>query len=322
MRIVLVLMAMVFTLHANDSVMKNLIDHVLIKNVQLALGYSKKLSEQVGKKNVNVEKAREEFQNLVYAWKKVEATYIGGELDSDYLDTPRFIDIYHEGNENIHKQLARIRKSKDSLDIELFKNSHKTINALEYVLYSANKLTKRDVDMVNRINSNIHKRLTEILNVYKNNSQKLIKDEVFANGAVLNALISSSYKNAMWRVAEGQGKGKKYKKADKKRFEYSLSQTSVKAIKAIVEAHSEVMDGDYRNFGDMAFKNGAKEEVKRVRVLLKESKDLLSSMNDKDLIGKKGDDLYRKLKELYINYGLYMIDALSITAKIIDADGD
>lgn len=322
MRVVLILMVMAFTLFGSGETIKSLLDNVLIKNTQLALSNSSSLAKEIDKKDVNVKKLQEKFQDLVYAWKKVEATYIAGELDDDFVDIPRFIDIYNTGNENIHLQLARIVKSTESLDVELFKTSYKTINALEYMLYSSNTLSKRELEIIKRINANIHTQLKKILSAYKSHAQKLTENENFANGVLLNALIASSFKNAMWRVADGLGKSKKYKKADPKRFEYNFSQTSTKAIKAIVDAHEEMMNGSYKDFGDIALANGAKKETERIRTLIKDAKNILSNMSDKDLIGKKGENLYETLRELYLSYGLAMVDALSVTAKIVEADGD
>lgn len=322
MRIIVMAMIMAISLFASGEVMRSLIDNVLVKNTQMAIKSSQDILDELNKKKVNIAQVRADFKDLVYGWKKVEATYVAGELDGDYLDTPRYIDIYHEGNENIHEQLARVIKSKESLDVELFKNSFKTINALEYILYSNDKPTLREIEIAKRITTSINSHLQDILNVYKNGSKKLLDDESFANGAILNALIASSYEAAMWRVAEGIGESKKYTNIDARRFEYSLSKLSTKAIQGIVDAHQEVLDGKYDDFGDMALKNGAKKEVNAIRPLLKDIQNLLHGMSDKDLVGKQGKELYESLKKLYLDYALYMVDALSVTAKIVEADGD
>lgn len=322
MRVVFVAMMMSVSLFASSTMIKSLVDNVLLKNTQLAIKGTQEVASELNEQKVDITKVREKFSHLVYGWKKVEATYVGGELDSDYLDLPRYIDMYHEGNENIHEQLARVIKSKDSLDVELFKNSYKTINALEFILYQNDNLSPREVEIAKRINTNIQSRLEEILSAYKENTQKLISDESFANGAILNALISSSYKAAMWRVAEGIGESRKYKNVDKRRFEYSFSKLSANALSAIVKAHQEIMDGDYDDFGDMALKNGAKDEVNTIRPLLKKTLTLVEGMGEDDLVGKKGKELYENLKQLYLSYALYMVDALSVTAKIVEADGD
>ena len=52
--------------------------------------------------------AQDNFKNLVKSWKSVQGFYILGDLDDNYIDTPRYIDIFHEGNEDIKKQLDLI----------------------------------------------------------------------------------------------------------------------------------------------------------------------------------------------------------------------
>lgn len=320
MKVLGVLLAMALSLFANEAVVKSILDNVLIKNINQAVQSSHELKSELKEKNED--KIRAKFIDLMQNWKKVEATYIGGDLEDDLLDLPRYIDTYHEGNENIHEQLTRIINSKESLDVALFKNSHKTINALEFVLYKDKMLNKRELEIAKRINQSIYENLEQIAQAYKKDAPKMLKDESFANSAILNALVSSSYKNAMWRVGESIGEGKKYNGKDLRRSEYSLSKLSIKALHASIYAHQEIMDGKYDDFGDMAARNGAKKEVVKIRDLLKNSLALTQNMQDEELLGKKGEELFKMLKTIYINYGLYMVDDLSITAKIIDADGD
>ncbi len=303
-------------LYANPMA-KNILENVLIKNVNETLHAINSLE-----KSKSLKQSQEEFGKLVYNWKKIQASFVAGEMNEDFLDTLRFVDIYHEGNEDIKKQLQRIRNSKDKLEIELYKSSHKSINALEFMLFSGTKLTKRDKDIVHIIISSIKSHLEDIKNVYKNDTKKFLNDEKFANSAILNALVSNSYKTYAWRLAEGLGKSKKYKKKDENRFEYSFSKQDINALKGIVDAHIQIVDADYGDFGDMAMKNGANKEIKNLRKLLQDAKKSLNSTTQEELLGKKGEELYKIFKEIYIHYGLYLISALEVTAKIVEADGD
>ena len=61
------------------------------------------------------------------SWKKVQTLYLAADLDQDYIDTPRYIDIFHNGKENIYPQLDRVLRSSENLDMTLFKNSTKSI---------------------------------------------------------------------------------------------------------------------------------------------------------------------------------------------------
>ncbi len=319
-KIVLCLM-LVVGLNANEMV-KNILENVLIKNVNLAIKDANELEKSLHVKGFLLKQTKDDFSKLVYSWKKVQATYIGGDLNEDLLDTVRFIDIYHEGNENIHEQLERIKKSKENLDVELFKNSHKSINALEFILYGDTKLSQRDINIAQRIVKSIKSHLQDIKDAYKNDTKKLFKNEKFANSAILNALVANSYKTYSWRLAEGLGLSKKYNKKDKNRFEYAFSKQSVQALKGIVDAHLQMVDAKYEDFGDMAIKSGAKDEINELRELLHVTKRQLQNLKEEDLLGDKGKKLYDKFKQIYISYGLYLVSALEVTAKIVEADGD
>ncbi len=322
MRIVSIILFFALSLFAKEDMVSSILQNVLVKNAQNCLKVSEQMQKDLDKKNPNIKQIREDFGSFVYEWKKVQATYVAGDLNEDFIDTPRMIDVYHQGNEDITKQLSRIRKSKNSLENELYKNSHKSINALEYILFSEKNLSNKDIQIAKLITKNISNRVKNILNVYKNDTKKFLSDETFANGIILNALIDSSYKAKQWRLGEALAKEKKFKTKDKSRLEYVLSSQSLNSLKGIVDAFNEVLNAPYSDFGDMALKNGAKKDVIEARELLNELTKLLKEMKESDLMGEKGEKAYELLNKLYINYALYMVGSLEITAKIIEADGD
>ena len=114
----------------NKEILNTLYEKVIIKDVNWALVDIKSLKDAVLKKDIK--KSKEDFSKLVNSWKSVETFYLLGDINEDFIDTPRYIDIFHNGNENIKEQLDRAIKSKDEIRIVLFKNSLKSINALEY----------------------------------------------------------------------------------------------------------------------------------------------------------------------------------------------
>ena len=120
-------------LFANES-LNSIYENVILKNSKNAIE-----SIQIIKKDIEQNqnsKVKKDFSDFVKSWKSVEASYILGDLDDSYLDTPRYIDTFHQGNEDIKKQLDLIIQEKEDLSISLYKNSHKTINALEYILFT------------------------------------------------------------------------------------------------------------------------------------------------------------------------------------------
>ena len=133
--LVLLFSSMVF---ANERVLVNIIKNVSIPNVQETIDNGKILQKDVNAQN---------FANFLKSWKKVEAFYIAGDLDENYADTPRYMDIYNNLKEDLPSQMKRVVESKDEVKTALFKNSFKTINALEYVIFNDKEISKREKEL-------------------------------------------------------------------------------------------------------------------------------------------------------------------------------
>ena len=134
--ITLVLFFSVFAC-ANDldvKILKNIYENVILKESSNALNSINTLEKSVNTKDEK--EIKESFKRLIISWKSVEALYILGDLDEDFIDTPRLMDIFHNGNEDIKKQLDFAFKSGEDAKVALFKNSLKSINALEYIIYT------------------------------------------------------------------------------------------------------------------------------------------------------------------------------------------
>ncbi|WP_428024460.1 imelysin family protein [Arcobacter sp.] len=293
-KIILLIAFSFMTLFAKDTLLDSILKNVSIKNVNQTIENAKILQKNYTAEN---------FKNFIISWKKVEAFYFAGDIDESYLDTPRYIDVFHNLKENLYEQMKRVIDSKDEPQIALFKHSFKTVNALEYVLFNDKTITKREKELADVIVSTIISNLEDIKSAYEEYLSFDKKDEQWENGLIMNALISSTYKLKEWRI-----------KAPKKEQEYILSSNTLSSIQAILEANEEIIgDKNYYNFATMAKKSGAKKEIEEAQKLLnnaiKASKD-----NPKDL--------YKAVNKLHISYFLSLIEQLSITAKILDADGD
>ena len=277
------------------------------------------------KNNINKEDKKEiikSFGDFVKSWKSVEGFYILGDLDDNYLDTPRYIDTFHQGNEDIKKQLDLIIEEKEDLSISLYKNSHKTINALEYILFTKDLKNERVKNIALIITSNLEEKLTEILNGYMETKQKFLKDEVTANAIMLNSLIENSYKMKEWRIGDPSGLSRKFKgKASNERAEYYLSKNSIVAIKSILSTHLKLLGMQkFKNFGSMIRSYSVNEELDDAIKYLKNSlknTEMIKNDNFAD-----ADELYKSLKKLHSTYYISLIGKLKVTAKILDADGD
>jgi predicted lipoprotein len=220
--------------------------------------------------------------------------------------------------------MQRVRQSRDEVSVALFKHSFKTINALEYMLYSSDTFVARDVEISKAIVQNIQKQLKEILEVYQTKGNDFIRNEVFANGIMMNTLVQSIYKLKEWRVADVAGLSLKYKNnPNANRAEYFLSQNSTHAIEAILLAHQEVLDSKtFFDFGDKYERDLKNNDIKKTRELLKKALSKLEKIPQDDLSSNEAQTFYESVNEIYNHYFFTLIQDLKITAKILDADGD
>ena len=94
--LVVLLSSMVY---ANERVLINVINNVSIPNVQKTIDDANILKNELNEKN---------FTNFLKSWKKVEALYLAGDLDEDYLDTPRYMDVFNNLKEDLNSQMKMV----------------------------------------------------------------------------------------------------------------------------------------------------------------------------------------------------------------------
>lgn len=298
---------------ANERIVVNIIKNVSIPNVQETIDNAKILQKDLNAVN---------FTNFLKSWKKVESFYIAGDLDEDYADTPRYMDVYNNLKEDLTSQMQRVVESKDEPKTALFKNSFKTINALEYVIFNDNEITKREKELSIVILNSMISHLEEIKTVYETYLLKPTKDEKWENALVINTLIASSYRLKEWRIGNASGNSSKFKNDVKnERAEYFLSQNSFNAIDAILEAHNQIVKkNQYYDFAAFVMDKGAAIELLVVIDKIKEMQDELKVLPKDDFT--KANKLFNSAKDLHNAYYVSLIEQLSITGKILDADGD
>ena len=307
--LVLLFSTMVF---ANEKILVNIIKNVSIPNVENAINDAKVLQKEANAQN---------FTNFLKSWKKVEALYFAGEIDENYEDIPRYIDVYNNLKEDLNAQMKKAIESKDEPKVALFKNSFKTINALEYVLFKDADISKREKDLSVVILDSIIANLQNINKVYKN-YLVASKDEKWENALVINTLISSSYRLKEWRIGNASGNASKFKNDPKnERAEYFLSQNSFAAIDAILEAHRQIVEKhSYYDFATFALDKGAAIQLLEAIDKLKQMQEEIKTLPKDDFT--KANNLFKLAKELHNAYYVSLIAQLSITGKILDADGD
>ena len=245
-----------------------------------------------------------------------------GDINEDFIDTPRYIDIFHNGNEDIREQLDRAIKSKDEIRVVLFKNSLKSINALEYMLFSKDIKNIRENKITITILDRIISHLNDIKDEYILQKAKFLSDLKKANAVTINAIIQNTYKLKEWRVGDIAGFTKKYEdNPDNKRAEYFLSKNSSNAIEAVLNTYKNILDNkEFTDYGDYLIRLTDGKEMKRLRESLNKSLELVKQIKNDDFSNAK--ELYENINTIYVVLFVEMLEELSINAKILDADGD
>ena len=289
----------------------------------------------------DVSSLQTKFENIMRAWKSVEAGYIAAEYDETMIDTPSFIDYFHTGNVDVASDVQAALDQSGDIEGELFKNSSKTITALEYLLFGMatpldemvglmNQDAQRRLDATGVVLKNLEAQSSKIATFYHNDT-KFAANTTDASNALVNVLIDSAYKLKEWRIGEPSGIAVKYAgNPDSNRFEYAKSKYSLEAMRAILLTHQEIMgEQSYANFGSFASQNGAQTVVIAIRKQIDDALGVLDQFNtpiEEVIIGTKVDakidTLYTATKELQRLYYESLIQALSLTAEIIEADGD
>lgn len=313
----------------NTTMTASLLDNVIVRDVDAAQSAIADLKTAIAdntaaQRGVAIDKA---FTNVIATWKAVQAAYVVGELDGDMIDTPRLMDTFHEGNEDLNEQIERAVKSGDEPRMALFKNTFKSINALAILLYDDKELTATERQYADYVLTTLNRHLADIKTAYAEQTAAFNKDQDQSMSYVLNALIDSSYKLKEWRIGEAAGLTKKYEnKPDNRRQEYAKSGNSLTAAAAIVGVHDDMMGSrDYTNLGSVAIKQGAEKEVAGIRQLIDTAKKQLTELQTEkvtDFTDPRIKPLYQTLGELNDAYYQSLVKALPVQAKILDADGD
>lgn len=301
-------------------ILENLYDNVLLIDSKKALEDIKSLDKEITSKNNHGIKLA--FKELIKSWKSVEAFYLLGDINEEYIDTPRLMDIFHNGNEDITKQLDLALDSNDDTKIALFKNSLKSINALEYLLFTKDINNHRVFSFSKTIIKRLTTHFENIHNGYINNKSKFLSNIKKANSLAINKLIQSSYKLKEWRVGDVAGLTKKYKnKGSNIRAEYYLSKNSVIAIEAILNTYKRILHNqNFDDYGDYLFSMTDGKEMTKLINSLDKSLQIVSKISDNDLKNQK--KLYDEINIIHTILFIDMIEDLQINAKILDADGD
>jgi|GEM_PF-937806 len=312
----------------------------LVENIQTMQKRVESIDTSLSEREIL--KLQVDFEAIATAWKSVEASYIVGDFESSLIDTPRYIDYFHEGKAlDVAADIDKVLNQTGDIQVALNKNSSKGINALEYLAFGyyeplstlkikmkTNNL--RRIEVIKAVLKNLKTQATLIFTFYKNDT-KIKSDVQETSSAIVNVLADSAYKLREWRIGEAAGFVLKYKDSpNPSRLEYYYSRLSLEMIKAVIETHEEVMgEQSYGNFGSFASSNGAKAIVTKIRNqinLIQATLDTFSTPLEGKItttsVDPKVTEIYEMIRVLQSLYYDSLIQSLNLTAEIIEADGD
>lgn len=328
---------------ALESLQKN----VFIKDSESLLSSITTLKTKVESFDTNLTQSdtlemQDFFKSIMQAWKSTEASYVAADYDDAMIDIPQLFDYFHTGKKlDVAADIDNALASSGNIEDALFKNSSKGINALEYLLFghtqSVTELTnlmnidsRKRVDALEVVTKSLEKLSGQIADYYKTDT-KFVANAQDASNSIVNVLIDSSFKLKEWRIGEPTGIALKFKDSpDPARLEYVKSRLSKQAIRAILLTHQNIMGKQsYANFGSFASDNGAGSVVTDIQIKINAALEIVNGFNKplEDLITTTSydpqlDNLYAIIKELQELYFTSLIQALDLTAEIIEADGD
>ena len=319
----------VLSAHA-EALLKNIVELKTIVN-----GYDSNLTDN------DVQTMKESFVTIMNEVKSVEAFYVATDFDITMTQIKKINSFHTTKGLDVGADVQRALNENRDIRVALFKSSSKGISGLEYLLYGnnasndelvheMNKNNRRRIDAIKVSLEYLEGHASDIATFYANDT-KFKADATDGANAVVNALIDSAFKTKEWRIGEAAGIAAKYKDlADPSRLEFRNSALSLEAIKAILETHDDVLGvRSYTNFGSFASENGAADVVNKIRTKINEALSLVNSMNtlESTIIKNRPVDgsvqkLYNTLKEIQELYFSSLIQALNLTAELIEADGD
>ncbi|MDP6969446.1 MAG: imelysin family protein [Gammaproteobacteria bacterium] len=315
------------------ALLQHLYKQVLIADSQAAINSLQQLQAQLAQQQDTQPDwplLQATYRDLALHWKAVEAMYIAGDLNDDYLDHPRYIDYYHQGNESISKQVDKALASDMPLNKALFKHSNKGINALEVMLFPSQPisadLAARHMQGAQLASQTIAMWLGEIAAFY-NTDQSFMAGGKSSLSLLVNRLIDSSYKLAYWRVGEAAGLTPKTKGTlHPQSLEFQRAKLSKAAIERILQTHQKIIRNptgqDLMSVGKAV---GVAADMAFLQTRLDATMAALQAVPEpfaEQLTSAAYKTLFNELAMLQNAYYFMLINSLNLEARILDADGD
>lgn len=264
------------------------------------------------------------FVELARGWAGVQASYVLGGYEADAMDYPLLLDSFHMGKEDVHESLARIIDGNGAPATVLYKNSYKTLNALDDVLFSG-PWSARRAELAAVITGNVCKYLGRIRDGYRSHRAEFVGNRSKALTLLVNAEIETIYKTRDWRIAQVSGLTRQtVGKVQPQHQQYPHSQASWAAIGAVIDTNVQLLAADRQpNIATIAHDKKADAGLASVQEAL--AATVAAYRDTRPDHGFATSDVipvYQGLLDLEKAFYQDLARRIGVTASLIDADGD
>ena len=264
------------------------------------------------------------FVNLASAWARVQAVYVLGGYEENAVDYPLLIDTYHVGKEDIPAKLERAIASDSEPETALFKNSYRTLTALDYLLFS-DEWSPRRKALSQLAADTVCARLDTLHTDYLAQREAFLDDQPNAMKLMINAVIQSAYKTRDWRIGEVAGLTRKTLGKvlpENAQFPNNLD-ASWATIGAIIDTHRRLLiKTDSINIAKLSAGYG-RGDLPEVQTALNEAQAAYDAATVDDFTSTETMiPLYSALKDVQSALYENVAGSLGVAAGLVDADGD
>jgi hypothetical protein len=272
----------------------------------------------------STERRHAAFVELAKAWASVQASYILGGYDIDAMDYPLMIDYFHMGKEDVRETLGRLIESDTPASKALYKNSYKTMGALDAVMFSG-PWSDRRAELASVIAGNLCRRLAQIRDGYREHRADFLGDRDKALSLLINAEIESIYKTRDWRIAQVAGLTRRsLGQQMPQNQQYPYSHASWAVIGAIIDTHEQLLGEDRQpNVASIAHGKKADAGLAAVQEALQATEQAYRETRpDHGFATRDMIPVFQGLLDLQQAFYRHLVASVGVTANLIDADGD
>lgn len=297
-------------------------DNVLQHNADNAVTYCTDLQASLESESSDVR--HQAFVKLAEGWGRVQASYILGDYEMNAIDYPLMVDYFHSGNEDIHESIDRLIGRDTKASSALYKNSYKTMGAIDSVMFSG-EWTERRKEFAEVMVTNVCKRFVQISDGYKKYRDTFLFGVDRGLSLVINAEIEHIYKTRDWRIAQVSGITKSDPGVAKPELQqYPHSKASWAFIGGVLETNRQLLAEELQpNIATIAYEKQGEKGIHQVQQALEASWVAYNNApEDHNFNAKDMTPVIDTLSALQKAFYKHLVSQIGVSADLIDADGD